>query len=360
MTKKSLGYVELEWECPNCGGRNPGREKVCTFCGTAQPADVSFQQAAEEKIIEDAVVIEKAKVGPDIHCAYCGTRNPADAETCSRCGADLSEGSAREAGQVIGAHKKDRAKDITCSYCGSLNPGTARQCWNCGATLELEKPKPVTPKPMPAASGRTINPLIFVVIGIFFIAACIGLFIFLNQTDDVQGRVSDLAWERSIVILGLVPVRSEGWQDELPNNADVGFCQQAYRYTSAEWQPNSTEVCGTPYTVDTGSGLGEVLQDCEYQVYDVLCEYTVLMLQPINTLVAEGHDQNPSWPAARLENGQEEGERDENYRITFSADGEQFVYRTDDVEEYRNFTLGSNWTLKINKMGGVTEVQPAR
>lgn len=57
MTKKSLGYVELEWTCPNCGSRNAGQETVCVHCGTAQPEDVSFHQPAEEKIITDAVSV---------------------------------------------------------------------------------------------------------------------------------------------------------------------------------------------------------------------------------------------------------------------------------------------------------------
>lgn len=360
MTKKSLGYVELEWECPNCGGRNPGGVKVCTNCGTAQPEDVVFEQAAEERIIKDAEVIERAKVGPDIHCAYCGTRNPGDAETCSRCGADLSEGTRREAGQVVGAHKKGPAEDITCSYCGSVNPGTSRKCWNCGANLELEKPKPVKPKPEPTTRQRSTSPLIFAVIGVVFIAACIGLFMFLNRTDDVQGRVSDYSWERSIVILGLAPVNREAWRDEIPGGADIRACRQEYRYTANQWRPNSVEVCGTPYTVDMGSGLGEVVQDCQYEVYDDLCEYSELQLLPVNTLILEGDDQNPQWPSVNLDPNEEEGEREESYRITFSADGEQYVYRTDDVEEYQNFTLGSNWILKVNPLGGVTEVEPAR
>ena len=357
MTKKSLGYVELEWKCPNCGGRNSGREKICANCGAAQPQDVEFEQAAEERIIEDATVIESAKIGPDIHCAFCGTRNRGDAKQCSQCGADLAEGTARDSGDVIGAHKDEPAPEIKCDYCGTMNPGTAHNCQNCGANLHLEKPKTAAPKQESRRGGPSTA--ILIAIGVIIVAACIGLFIFLNQTDDVQARVSDLSWERSIVILGLAPVSRTAWQDEIPQEAEIGQCRQEHRYTSDDPQPNSTEVCGTPYTVDTGSGLGEVVQDCQYQVYDDRCEYTVLQLLPVDTLVLSGSDRNPQWPALRLQSDQEEGERQESYRITFSADGETFTHVTNDADEYRSFTPGSNWTLKVNQLGGVTDVQPA-
>jgi hypothetical protein len=239
-----------------------------------------------------------------------------------------------------------------------MNPGTAHNCQNCGANLHLEKPKAAAPKQESRRGGPSAT--ILIAIGAVIVIACIGLFIFLNRTDDVQAQVADLSWERSIVIMGLAPVSREGWQDEIPQEADIGQCRQEYRYTSDNPQPNSTEVCGTPYTVDTGSGLGEVIQDCQYEVYDDRCEYTVLLLQPVDTLVLNGRDRNPQWPVPRLQSGQEEGERQESYRIIFSADGETFTYVTNDAKEYEGFAPGSNWTLKVNQLGGVTDVQPAR
>lgn len=360
MAKKSLGYVELEWECPNCGSRNPGRVKVCQNCGTPQPEDVQFIQPAEEKIIEDAEVIARAKVGPDIHCAYCGTRNPADAEVCSRCGADLTEGTARRAGQVLGAHRDKPADALTCSYCGSSNPPSASQCWNCGANLSLPEPEPAPAQAAPARQRSGISPLLLGGIGLIIVAACIGLFIFLNQTDDVQGQVSERTWERSLIIMGMAPVEREDWWDEIPGRAEVGACRPEQRYTSDVPQPNSREVCGTPYTIDTGSGFGEVVQDCEYLVFEDRCQYTVMELQPINTLIERGSGESPQWPVANLEPDQEEGERDETYRITFSADGETYTYVTSNLEMYRRLAPGSRWTLKVNPLGGITDVEPVQ
>ena len=76
MTKKTVGYVNLEWTCPNCGSRNPGVNKKCATCGLAQPENVQFEQSAQDTLITDTAKIEAAKSGPDIHCPYCGTRTP--------------------------------------------------------------------------------------------------------------------------------------------------------------------------------------------------------------------------------------------------------------------------------------------
>ncbi len=361
MSKKSLGYVELEWTCPNCGGRNPGQVKVCGNCGAAQPEDVSFHQPAEEDIITDAEVIEKAKLGPDIHCAYCGTRNSADAATCANCGADLAEGSKRESGQILGAHRDEAAPDIECQYCGTMNSGTALQCKNCGSTLQLEeKALPDSPtKQKPTPRGTRLNKWILIAVGVLIVVSCIALFFFLNQTDDVVGQVNNVSWERQIIIMGLVPANHRTWRDEVPQNADLGVCREEHRYTSDNPQPNSTEVCGTPYNVDTGSGFAEVVQDCEYQVYDDMCEYTVLELQPVDTLILTGSDLNPQWPALRLQTDQQEGEREERYSVVFSADGEQYTYTTRNPQEYDDFVIGSNWTLSVNQLGSVVDVEPA-
>ena len=96
--RNTIGYVRLEWTCPNCNSRNPGSVKTCQNCGAPQPENVQFERAAEEKLVTDQKEIQAAAAGADIYCAFCGTRNPAGAKVCSQCGADLTEGKARESG----------------------------------------------------------------------------------------------------------------------------------------------------------------------------------------------------------------------------------------------------------------------
>ena len=124
--RESKGFVELEWVCPNCDGRNKGSKKTCENCGAPQPDNVKFQRAADEKIIADEKAVNAAKAGADIHCGFCGTRNPANATTCSQCGADLKEGKAREAGQLLQA-APSAPKVVKCTNCGKgFNSKTGR------------------------------------------------------------------------------------------------------------------------------------------------------------------------------------------------------------------------------------------
>ena len=101
--RRTVGYVQNEWVCPNCQTRNKGGEKTCENCGAPQPENVQFQLPSEQKFVTDEKKIEAAQAGADIHCGFCGTRNPATAETCSQCGADLKEGKARESGRQMQA-----------------------------------------------------------------------------------------------------------------------------------------------------------------------------------------------------------------------------------------------------------------
>jgi hypothetical protein len=66
--RRTLGYVENEWTCPNCSTRNKGSVKTCENCGAPQPENVQFELAAEQKIVADAEKVKAAQAGADIHC----------------------------------------------------------------------------------------------------------------------------------------------------------------------------------------------------------------------------------------------------------------------------------------------------
>lgn len=360
MTKESLGYVELEWICPFCNTRNRGRAKVCANCGAAQPKDVKFEQAAEDTLVTDAAGLEMAKTGPDIHCPFCGTRNPGNAVKCSRCGGDLTEGERRESGQVLGAQQTEPAPDVACQFCGTLNKATNVKCTNCGAPLgKAVRPTPAAaPKPTPAKT----NPSLLIIGGVVLLLICGALAFFLMrglQTDTQVARVSNLNWTRSIVVLGYAPVSRSNWADQIPGDADVNSCSERERGRSAFPTGNSEQVCGTPYVVDQGSGFGEMVQDCEYIVYDDYCSYTVIELQPVGVVEESGSDLNPFWPETRLNQDQQLGERRETYEITFNVDGESVVYETTDANTYARFQPGSEWALEINGFGDIVDIQPA-
>jgi ribosomal protein L40E len=360
-TSKELGYVELEWTCPTCKTRNPGTVKICSGCGTAQPKDVKFETPGQAELIKDKDKVAEAKAGPDIHCAFCGARNSATAKVCHQCGADLKEGKAREAGQVVGAFDANAPKEVKCGSCGQVNPAGAKTCSRCGAPLG---------KPLPAAAAAPVATkassgggggmsMVFIAIAVVVVLG-LGAFVFMGfRTSDTAATVSGARWERSIDIVAPVPVRASAWQDQLPAGAANVSCRPEFRYTSSQPVEGSKEVCGTPYTIDTGTGMGRVVQDCEYQVYDDMCSYTTLQLAVINTVVEQGSDFAPKWPVANLAAEQRLGDRRERYVCEFNTDGETYAYTVRSLDEYEQCQPGSRWNLEVNSFGDVVAAEPA-
>ncbi len=359
MTRKTVGYVELEWTCPSCGGKNSGFDQTCKSCGAAQPDDVQFQQAAEEELLTDQAEIERAKAGADIHCRFCGTRNEATATNCRRCGADLAEGAARESGRVLGAHRDAPAKPVNCPSCGTPNDPNASHCETCGASLVVAPPE-VQSAAKPAAGPS--NRGLLMALGALALIACIAVIVFVvlsGKTEASSARVEAVEWKRTIAIEALRPAEHQDWYDEIPAGAPIGNCQSKVHHTSSEPEPGAEEVCGTPYTVDTGSGAGEVVQDCEYSVYADWCSYTVDEWQQVDTATATGSDLNPAWPQLALSAGEQEGARGEEYQVVFAGEDDRYTYSPSTETEFLQYELGTTWVLEVNTFGKVVEVQPS-
>jgi DNA-directed RNA polymerase subunit RPC12/RpoP len=360
MAEKTLGYIELEWTCKRCGTKNPGTEKTCANCGAAMADQDQFDLPAQQQLITDPEKLAQAEKGPDVHCGYCGTRNPAGAEVCSQCGADLKDAQARGKGQVLGAYSTQAAPDIICPSCGTANPASASRCVSCAGSLAAER-QPSLP-PATAASQKPSAPNKMLLIGAVAALAviCLGVilfFFFAARTDAQSAVVQSVRWERNIEILEQQPVERQDWQDQIPAGAQMGACRLEYRYTQLEPAPGAEEVCGTPYTVDEGSGVARVVQDCEYRVYDDWCDYTQMEWVVVETSTAQGNDMNPLWPAVSLEAGQQEGDRDESYIIAFQSEGETYTYRISDPGEFSQFMPGSEWTLEVNTFGAINAVR---
>ena len=340
MARKSLGFVPLIWKCPSCGTQNPGPIKACTGCGAPQPEDVKFLRVDEDQFnfIKDEALIRMAKAGPDIHCPWCGTRNPSTAALCSKCGGELSQGGKpRQTGQEV---------------------QTASE-----AAAEAEKPQPLQPSP---ASGfippkKPMNKKTIIIAVIVIAVLCLAgilLISSLNKTDTIRATVTDVYWERSILIEEYQTVTRSNWCDELPSGAEVLSISQEYRYTSENPVANATEVCGDEHVVDTGTGVGEVVQDCVYEVYDDYCQYTAWEWVGISPLTISGSDLAPYWPSLTLNDDQREAGMTEDYVITFSGDGERYTYSTNDVDLFLQAQPGSTWELSVNQLNQIRELNP--
>jgi len=192
--------------------------------------------------------------------------------------------------------------------------------------------------------------------------ACAGVWFLvraLGQTTTTVGTVDAAQWTYSIEMEQLGPVEHEAWHDQVPSGARLGGCTSRLRQTVDEPVPGATEVCGTPYVEDTGTGHGRVVQDCQYQVADDWCRFTVQEWISAGEEEAAGSDMNPFWPAVATSAGRRERGRVETYRVSFDADGSRPVYGPASLDEFQQFVPGSRWELEVNRMGGVVAVEPA-
>jgi hypothetical protein len=198
------------------------------------------------------------------------------------------------------------------------------------------------------------------VIGVILFLCCGGIFlaILLNRGEAATGTVQSVRWEYSLPIEEFGPLENSDWESLLPIEAQVITCEDRYREDSDEPAPKATEVCGTPYTVDTGGGYAEVVQDCTYQVYESYCTYTVDEWHTVETVTQSGNNYSPFWPEPVLRSNQRLGqEGSEVYIVIFTSDGEEYVFTTDDFDLYQQLQIGTTWNLEV-RSGKVLSIEP--
>lgn len=362
MTKRTVGFVELEWNCPNCGSKNPGMQKTCGTCGAPQPENIQFELGQQRDVISDPAKELAAAKGADIHCPYCGTRNAANAPLCSQCGGDLQGGVKRESGRVLSAGPV-QAGEIPCPSCGTMNPAGSGKCTSCGALLSPSKPQAANPAAQTAtqaAAGQkagNFRPWMALPLVAILLLVCVTIGYFLFRTESMTGVVQGVGWQRVIYVEDLRDVTREAWRDQVPRDGDILSCKQEFRARQDSPAPNAKEVCATAY-VDKGNGVAEVVETCYYEVYDDFCKYSAREWQQVDESVARGADLSPYWPQVSLTGSQREGRRTESYSVYFETTAGVKEYSTDNAALFTQLRPGSEWMLSINSFGQVVEISP--
>jgi len=358
--RRTIGFVENEWTCPNCSTRNKGSVKTCENCGAPQPENVQFELGAEQKIVQDAEKVKAAQAGADIHCGFCGARNPATAETCSQCGADLKEGKAREAGRVMQA-PPPQPKVIKCNNCGTENSSGNSVCSNCGSPLPriaqvANAPIAATPPlntggltPAAPLTGKKTNTTRNLVIlgGILACLAvvCIAVIgLFFVPTASVQGTVTDIHWETDVPVQEIRAVDYNDRAGSPPSDAYDVSCRN-----------ESRDVCEQK-TIDKGNGYSEVVEECHTETQQY-CSYTVDEWTTIQTYTLEGNDLQPIYDSPNLASDQRIGDKNAELTVTFSTEDGTETYSPSTVAEFQQFGIGTTWTLKMNLVGNVVSVE---
>ena len=350
--RRTLGYIQNEWICPNCNTRNKGADKTCTNCGAPQPENVQFELPAEQKFVTNQEAINAAKAGADIHCPFCGTRNPANAKTCSQCGGDLIEGKARESGRLM-QPPPPQVKTIKCDNCGTDNSASNAVCSNCGSPLPKVAAPAIAPLPATGTNlGKLSAPkktnwlLIGGVLGALAICCIAIAALFFFPSQSVQATVVDVHWQTSVPLQEIRAVDYNNERGSPPSDAYNVSCHD-----------ESQEVCEQK-TIDKGNGYSEVVQECHTETQQY-CSYTLDEWTTIQTYTLDGNDLQPLYDSPNFSSGQRLGQESEELTVTFStSNGEQETYSPSSVSEFQQFTPGSTWTLKLNALGSVVNVEP--
>ena len=350
--KRTLGYIQNEWTCPNCQTRNKGSVKTCENCGAPQPENVQFELPSEQKFVTDEASINAAKAGSDIHCPFCGTRNPATAKTCSQCGGDLLEGKARESGRLMQAPAA-QPKLVKCDNCGTDNPSSNAVCSNCGSPLpKIGVPVQALQGAPGIGAGKLAAPkkTNWLLIGGILAAVaicCVALAaLFWLPSKSVQATVVDVHWQTFVPLQEIRPVDYNNEAGSPPSDAYNVACHN-----------ESRDVCEQK-TIDKGNGYSEVVEECHTETQQY-CSYTVDEWTTIQTYSLDGNDLQPVYEDPSISSGQRLGQESEDLTVTFStANGEQETYSPGTVSEFQQFSVGSTWTLKMNALGSVVDVEP--
>jgi hypothetical protein len=352
--RRSLGYVMLEWTCPNCSTRNPGPQKTCRSCGAPQPENVQFERAAEEKLVADQGAVSAAQAGADFICPYCSTRNRGDAQVCVQCGGDLAEARRRASGAEL--QPNAAPPSLLCSNCGKENPSSSTSCSRCGAPLP-RLAAPAAPASVPAASRAANAPapgrpsgrkkwLLVGGIGAALLICCIAaIVVFFIPTASLQARVTDVHWQTSVPVQAQREVQHNNEEGNPPGDAYDVSCHN-----------ETNQVC-TEKVVDQGNGYGEKVQDCQ-DVTKNFCSYTVKEWQTIQTYTLDGHDYTPVYSQPSLSLDQRLGSQSVDYTVYFDTEKGQKTYSPSALDEFARFQPGSAWTLKLNTLGAVIGVSP--
>jgi len=350
--RRTVGYIQNEWVCPNCNTRNKGGVKTCENCGAPQPENVQFELPSEQKLVTDEEQIQAAQGGADIHCPFCGTRNPATAKTCSQCGGDLTEGKAREAGRVLQA-PPPAPKVVKCDNCGIENPSSNSVCSNCGSPLpkaSAVQAAPLTPamgmKPAaPFAAKKKPNLLLIGGILAALAVCCIAAAALFLPSKSVEATVVDVHWETSVPVQEVRAVSHSDERGSPPSDAYNVSCYD-----------DSRDVCEQK-TIDKGNGYSEVVEECHTETQQY-CSYTVDEWTTIQTYPLEGNDLRPIYDSPSISSDQRLGNSSENLTVVFATPGGEETYSPNSVSEFQQYAIGSTWTLRMNAVGSVVSVEP--
>jgi len=102
------------------------------------------------------------------------------------------------------------------------------------------------------------------------------------------------------------------------------------------------------------------VQDCQYQVLESYCEYSVQEWHAVENVSQTGNDFFPIVPNPQLGLDQRLGQETTSYVVIFGANNTSYTYPVSSFTEFQKFQIGSEWILNINAFGQIVSVESAK
>jgi hypothetical protein len=330
------------WDCRFCSTQKllGVDHRHCPNCGAAQdPQWRYFPSEDDKKTVSDP---KYTYAGVDKVCPFCNQPNSAAAKFCKACGGDLT--GAKEA--VV----KDAAATALGQDVAGVVDDVAKQRWD----KEQAAIRANTKK-----GGLSRGMIILGVLALLCVGL-IGAFIFLSSsTYSVTASVTDMNWERVIVLEKFTSFQEGNWQSSVPVGAYNTSCYAKDRQEDETY----TEVCGVE-RVDRGDGsFVERDKMCTrhrtVNVPDTYCNYTVDRWISAGEMKSIGNASEALiWPDFRPKltaglGAEREASRKQILNILFTTKGDKpqtFTYNPDDETIWQSFKIGQIYSVEVNRL----------
>jgi hypothetical protein len=360
-----MAIREGVWTCTHCDTENRGSAKICASCG--DPQSINDGEAPRPKsgasVVADKSLLQQASSGPDWCCGSCGTDNPSLNANCSQC-SQSRDGSDKE--RFVGRYEEPEEEEIV----SQINPLSNQ------------------------ADSNSSNPLFSKAIaGVCFFAICFVLLVFwLTRSHPTPVVVVSKSWERGIQVERMITEKGEGF--ELPEGVRVlsqesrvhHSVSEVIGYEKKKRKATKNVVVGTEKVIvgqkDLGNGFFEDIEENRdiVESQEVLEDYDepITRVRPVmksyyfyeqdlwtfhETRTTKGDDSSPYWPSRTVASRERLGKEFQVFRVTFSAVKDKRVIpypvSSDDEATWRKFEKGQHWSLKIDRLGYIRDVQPA-
>lgn len=399
--------VEMFWGCLSCKADNKGRFKTCQNCGAPRtsaspewmPDDVSPMAA-----VRDADLLHKFKGGEDWKCKYCGSSQYRVDGSCAQCGSEQGDSTgAKVSERIDNAPKPEVTPDPFPKKTPPRKEAPKTPLPVAADSPDLEEPLPFLPRWRPSPG------LIWGVLGTLLVGT---ILYFVFRTKIVDASVSSVSWERAVAVERYKVWVREGWDPDFQafdihnegqrihhyDHVRVGSHTEHYTERVACGQDcsttprtcrttprnctsnkNGSATCTGGDTVCTGGDRvcttkycnaprTRTVDDYEDQPrYRTWYSWHVWDWGPQRVVRVSGSTTDTFWPSdqqiglnAAISQGEKEREsgRTEHFEVKLFDGGDYYTYTPKNDGDFKRFTPGSKYRLKVGVAHGVEVLPP--